>query len=211
MKHKFGKDYFYGYKESNYLNYDKLNPSKLFKSIIYFVKKYDIKGNILDVGCAFGFLLKELSSNFDGLYGFDISEFAIKRAKKVIPKAKLKILSLDDKLPYPDNKFDCITTVDVLEHTTDFEKNFEKIVKKLKKGGFLIISTPLDEWPRKYFWFMDKDKTHVSVLKEKKLKKIIKKNNMRVIEKIYYLPFPLIYRIPLIRFSVEMLLQKKKI
>jgi len=38
MREKFGKDYFYG-KKSNYSSYDKLNPSKQFKSVISFIKK----------------------------------------------------------------------------------------------------------------------------------------------------------------------------
>lgn len=210
MTEKFGRNYFYGFSQSNYLNYEKLNPSKLFKGIIHFVKKHNIGGNeILDVGCAFGFLLKELSSVFSHLYGFDISKFATEKARKVVPEASLRILSLEDSLPYAEEKFDCITAVDVLEHTEDFEKNFEKIVRHLKKGGHLIISTPLDEWPRKYFGFMDKDETHISVLKEKELKDIIRRNKLKIIDERYYLPFPLIYRIPRIPFSIEILLRKQ--
>ena len=210
MTEEFGRSYFYGFSKSNYLNYEKLNPSKLFEGIIYFVRKHDIGvNNVLDVGCAFGFLLKELSSVFDELHGFDISEFAIEKAKKVIPEASLKIHSLEDPLPYPDNNFDCITAVDVLEHTKNFEKSFGKILRKLKKNGYLIVSTPLDDWPRRYFGFMDKDKTHISVLKEQELNSIIKKNNLKVIDKRYYLPFPVIYRIPRIPFSIEVLLRKQ--
>ena len=210
MTEKFGRSYFYGFNESNYLNYEKLNPSKLFGGIIRFVRKHEVGGsNILDVGCAFGFLLKELSSFFSDLNGFDISEFATEKARKVVPEASLRILSLEDQLPYPEEKFDCITAIDVLEHTKDFEKNFEKIVRHLKKGGFLIVSTPLDEWPRKYFGFMDKDKTHVSVLREKELKNIIRRNKLKIIDERYYLPFPVIYRIPRIPFSIEILLRKQ--
>jgi 2-polyprenyl-3-methyl-5-hydroxy-6-metoxy-1,4-benzoquinol methylase len=209
MAEEFGRSYFYGFSKSNYLNYEKLNPSKLFEGILYFVRKHNIRVNkVLDVGCAFGFLLKELSSVFDELHGFDISEFAIEKAKKVVPEASLKIHSLEDPLPYPDNNFDCITAIDVLEHTKDFERSFGKLVKKLRKGGYLIVSTPLDDWPRRYFGFMDTDKTHISVLKEQELNSIIRKNNLKVIDKRYYLPFPLIYRIPRIPFSIEVLLRK---
>ena len=154
--------------------------------------------------------MRELSSVFNKLYGFDISKFAIEKAKKVIPEANLKILSLEDKLPYADNKFDCITAVDVLEHTKNFEKNFGKIVRKLKKNGYLIISTPLDDWPRRYLGFMDKDKTHISVLKEQELNNIIRKNKLKIIDKRYYLPFPVIYRIPRIPFSIEILVRKQQ-
>ncbi|MBN1358780.1 class I SAM-dependent methyltransferase [Candidatus Bathyarchaeota archaeon] len=210
MREEFGRSYFYGFSKSNYLNYEKLDPAKLFSGIIYFVKKHNIKVNkVLDVGCAFGFLLKELSSVFDELHGFDISEFAIGKAKQVVPEASLKIHSLEDPLPYADNSFDCITAIDVLEHTKNFEKNFEEIVKKLKKGGYLIVSTPLDEWPRRYFGFLDKDKTHISVLQEQELKRIIKKYNLKTVDKRYYAPFPVIYRIPGIPFSIEILLRKQ--
>jgi 2-polyprenyl-3-methyl-5-hydroxy-6-metoxy-1,4-benzoquinol methylase len=210
MTTEFGRSYFYGFSKSNYLNYEKLDPSKLFEGILYFVRNHNIKVNsVLDVGCAFGFLLKELSSVFNELHGFDISEFAIEKAKKVIPEASLKIHSLEDPLPYPDNNFDCITAVDVLEHTRNFERNFGEIVTKLKKGGYLIVSTPLNEWPRRYFGFMDKDKTHISVLKETELAGIIKKNDMKIIDKRYYAPFPFIYRISGIPFSIEILLRKQ--
>jgi 2-polyprenyl-3-methyl-5-hydroxy-6-metoxy-1,4-benzoquinol methylase len=126
-----------------------------------------------------------------------------------VPEASLQIHSLEDPLPYPDNSFDCITAVDVLEHTKNFEKSFEKIVTKLKKSGYLIVSTPLADWPRRYFGFLDKDETHISVLTENELTKIIKKNNMKVIDKRYYAPFPFIYRIPGIPFSLEILLRKQ--
>jgi 2-polyprenyl-3-methyl-5-hydroxy-6-metoxy-1,4-benzoquinol methylase len=181
MIEKFGRSYFYGFERSNYINYEKLNPSKLFKGAIFFINKHNIRGGkILDVGCAFGFFLKEVSSYFDELHGFDISKFAIKKAKKIIPKAKLKVVDLEKSLPYPDDSFDCITAIDVLEHTKNFEKNFEKMVKKLKKNGYLIISTPLNEWPRKIFGFLDRDKTHISVLKEHELIKIVKKINYQL-------------------------------
>jgi 2-polyprenyl-3-methyl-5-hydroxy-6-metoxy-1,4-benzoquinol methylase len=210
MSEEFGRGYFYGLSESNYLNYEKLNPSKLFEGILYFVKKYNIEASsLLDVGCAFGFLLKELSSVFGELHGFDISEFAIEKARKIIPQASLQILSLEDTLPYPNDNFDCITAVDVLEHTRNFAKSFAEIVSKLKKGGYLIVSTPLDEWPRKYFGFLDKDKTHISVLRECELNNIIRDNNMRVIDKRYYAPFPFIYRISNIPFNIEVLLRKQ--
>jgi 2-polyprenyl-3-methyl-5-hydroxy-6-metoxy-1,4-benzoquinol methylase len=210
MPEEFGRNYFYGFSKSNYLNYEKLNPSKLFKGIMYFVRKHDIRvNNVLDVGCAFGFLLREVSSVFNELHGFDISEFAIAKARKVVPEASLQIHSLEDPLPYEDNTFDCVMAIDVLEHTKNFEQSFEEIVKKLKKNGYLIVSTPLDDWPRRYFGFLDKDETHISVLKEAELDHIIKKNNMKTIEKRYYAPCPFIYRIPKIPFSIEILLRKQ--
>ena len=210
MSEEFGINYFYGANNSNYLNYEKMNHSKVFKGIKYFVMKHKIKGDkLLDTGCAFGFLLRELAPFFNNLSGLDISKFAIKKAKRIIPKANLNVLSLDEPLPYPDYYFDCITAVDILEHTKDFEKNLGKLVKKLRKGGYLIISTPINEWPRKWFGMIgDWDKSHVFIPKEKELFRIVKKNNLTIVEKKYFCPFPIIYRISNIPWQIEILLKK---
>lgn len=210
MQQEFGRNYFYGGRKSNYFNYENMNHSKVFQGITYFFDKHGIRGDsLLDAGCAFGSLLRELSPFFGQLTGFDISEFAIEKARKIIPEANLSILNLHESLHYPDNHFNCVTAVDVLEHTKDFRESFEKLVRKLRKGGYLIVSTPLDQWPRKCFGFIgDRDKTHISVPKEKELISIIQKNKLKIIERRYFSPFPILYRIPNIPWQIEILMQK---
>jgi 2-polyprenyl-3-methyl-5-hydroxy-6-metoxy-1,4-benzoquinol methylase len=46
--------------------------------------------------------------------------------------------------PYPDEPFDCIAAIDVLEHDESYEDSFRRIVAKLKRGGYLAISSPID-------------------------------------------------------------------
>lgn len=208
MVEKFGRDYFYGGKQSNYSNYEDMDPSKAFKNVISFIRKLDLKGRFLDIGCAFGFLLKEVSHFFDELHGFDISEFAIKKAREIIPQAKLKILDLDKPLPYPDKFFDCIAALDVLEHTKNFKENFAKIAKKLKPGGYLIVSVPIDAWPRRLFGFLDKDETHISILKEEEIFQIIEENDLDVIRKNPFCPLPVVHKIPFIPAEIELILKK---
>ena len=133
MTEKFGKAYFYG-KKSNYFSYDRLKPSKQFKSVISFIKNQKLKGRFLDVGCAFGLLLKEVSSFFNELHGCDISQFAIIKARQKIPNADLRVVNIEQALSYPDDMFDYITALDVLEHTYSFEKSFANLVKKIEKG-----------------------------------------------------------------------------
>ena len=133
MTEKFGKAYFYG-KKSNYFSYDRLKPSKQFKSVISFIKNQKLEGRFLDVGCAFGLLLKEVSSFFNELHGCDISQFAIIKARQKIPNADLRVVNIEKALSYPDDMFDCITALDVLEHTYSFEKSFANLVKKIEKG-----------------------------------------------------------------------------
>lgn len=208
MTEKFGKDYFYG-KKSNYSSYDKLDSSKQFKSVISFIKNQKLKGRFLDVGCAFGLLLKEVSLFFDELYGCDISKFAIKKARQNIPNADLRVVNIEEDLPYPDDMFDCITALDVLEHTYSFEKSFTNLVKKLKSGRYLFLSVPINNLLRQMFGFLDKDKTHVSVLSESEIIRIINKRKLKIVRKKHFFPFPILYRIPYVPAAVELILKKE--
>ncbi|OGI12080.1 hypothetical protein A3K64_01935 [Candidatus Micrarchaeota archaeon RBG_16_36_9] len=207
MTEKFGKNYFYGRIDSNYINYEKMNASKYFNSVICFLKNQRL-GKILDAGCAFGLLLRELRPFFDELYGFDISSYAIKRAKKIAPEANLKIADLNEELPYRDNIFDCITVFDVLEHTKKFEESFKRLTRKLKKGGYLIISVPIDNWFTNIIAFLDNDKTHFSILREKEIIQIVKRNNLKIISKKHSITVPIFYRIPYVPGSLELILRK---
>jgi len=209
MTEKFGEDYFYGKKESNYSGYDKLAPSKQFKSVISFIKNQKLEGRFLDVGCAFGLLLKEVSPFFDEVYSCDISQFVIKKAKQKISNADLRVVNIEEDLPYPDDMFDCITALDVLEHTHSFEKSFANLVKKLKRGGYLILSAPINNRLREMFGFLDKDKTHISVLSESEIIQIIKKHKLKIIRIRHFFPFPIFYRIPHIPVAVELILKKE--
>jgi len=204
---KFSKNYYKGYKESNYLDYSKINVKEQFKTITSFIDKNKLSGNFLDIGCAFGFLVKEAEKNFKNTYGCDISKYALNQAKKNSSKSNFKIVDLDKSLPYPDNYFDLITALDVLEHTKNFSKNLEKISKKLKKNGYLIVSFPINSLLRRLFGFIDKDKTHISVPTEKEALKAIKKSGLKIIKKEKYFA-PFFKRIRFLPVQMEIILKK---
>lgn len=208
MAEKFGEDYFYGKKYSNYSNYEKMDAASHFKSVVSFIRDNNLSGRILDVGCAFSFLLVEVSPYFLELYGLDVSRFAIEKAKEIIPEANLEVADLEKTLPYPDEFFDCITALDVLEHTNDVEGNFGKLVRKLKVDGHLIVWLPIDAWPRRLFDFLDKDETHVSILKEKELIEIVEKNDLEILSRRRYCPFPVLGSIPHVPAQIELILRK---
>jgi SAM-dependent methyltransferase len=52
------------------------------------------------------------------------------------------VLASVEKLPFPDNTFDCIKATELFEHVENLEKGFSECVRVLKKRGHLVISTP---------------------------------------------------------------------
>jgi len=204
----FDEDYFHGRKGSNYSDYGNIDPIKKFRNIISFIRRRKVSGRFLDAGCAFGLLVNEMKSHFGEVHGFDISDYAIGKAKVMSSGVNLRVIDLDDPLPYPDESFDCITALDILEHTESFDENLGKLTEKLKIGGYMIVSTPLDAWPRKLFGFLDKDETHISIPKEEDLRNMADKNNLRIIEEEKFAALPMHGRLPFIPASIDLFMQK---
>lgn len=94
---------------------------------------------ILDVGCGTGALMKELGS-YGEVYGLDFSEKAIEFCKK--RGEKNLILGSINKIPFEDNFFDVVVSLDVLEHIDDDIGAIFEIRRVLKKGGISIIFVP---------------------------------------------------------------------
>lgn len=64
---------------------------------------------------------------------------------------KEKIFVFEEKIPFTDNEFDCVTILDVIEHINDQDKVIKDIHKVLKKDGLLIITVP----KKNIFSFLD--------------------------------------------------------
>jgi SAM-dependent methyltransferase len=210
MSENYDKDYYHGKKKSNYTDYDTFNARRNFGHIINFIETNSVPGNYLDYGCAFGFLIRELQPFFQETFGIDISEYAISRAREIVPGANLHVAKQEGELPYSDHFFDCITAMDVLEHTHNFEENFNTIVKKLKPGAYFIFSTPINAWPRKIFGFLDKDETHVSIMRHEDIKRMIKKAELKVVNSRTFGPLPIFGRVSSIPAQVEYITKNRE-
>lgn len=57
-------------------------------------------------------------------------------------------------LPFESQSFDAVTLFDVLEHIPDGKKAVLEVLRVLRPGGFLLISTPNENWRFPYYGFM---------------------------------------------------------
>lgn len=103
------------------------------------------KQTMLDIGCGGGATIKRLlKRNRDGLvYGIDISEESVAKAKKVNAEALDKQVFVcqgsAEKLPYKDGMFDLVTAVETVYFWPNLPHCLQEVFRVLKPGGQLAI------------------------------------------------------------------------
>jgi methionine biosynthesis protein MetW len=95
-------------------------------------------GSVLDLGCGDGLLFGLLGKKIDSGVGLDISPEAV---RKCIEKGfDARLHSFDDPLPFPDDTFDYVVLLDVLEHVYDPVPLLAEALRVSK--GFVIVGVP---------------------------------------------------------------------
>jgi 2-polyprenyl-3-methyl-5-hydroxy-6-metoxy-1,4-benzoquinol methylase len=96
-------------------------------------------GKLLDVGCSTGYLLNAVRLRFETL-GIEPSRWAAGFAKEQL-RLQVSVGTLEE-AHLPDDSYDAVTLVDVLEHLPDPLGTLKEIRRVLKPDGFLYIVTP---------------------------------------------------------------------
>ena len=98
---------------------------------------------VLDIGCGFGWLVKNYARGGADIKGIDIATSAVELTKKWL---EIEGLSADlqaanaEELPFQDNTFDFISSSGVLHHTVDTQKAIDEVYRVLKPGCKSVIS-----------------------------------------------------------------------
>lgn len=106
--------------------------------------------NILDIGCGGGAAIKNLAERFPDatIYGIDTSEVSVNktietnRDKVVEDKVRVTQGSVED-LPYGDNFFDLVISVESYYFWPDFKEDLLQIRRVLKPDGMVLIMAEL--------------------------------------------------------------------
>lgn len=117
---------------------DVANLAPLLKS-----KKFH---RILDLGCGYGRHTVYLAKKGFFVTGSDISPTALKLAQIWLRKEKLKDCCLVEhdmtKLPFPDEHFDAVISINVIHHDLldQIKRTVDEIRRVLRKGGLALIA-----------------------------------------------------------------------
>ena len=151
ISREYGYEYFDGDRIYGYGGY---KYDGRWVSVARRIKKiYKLKNNakILDIGCAKGFLVKDLVDIGLDAYGLDISEYAIKNSHKDV--AGRIHLGNANKLPFKDNTFDFVISLNTLHN---LEKNDCKValkeITRVSKGrSFIQVDAYRNKEEKKIF------------------------------------------------------------
>ena len=106
---------------------------------------------MLDVGCGGGFTIRRLLKQSENaqVYGIDISEESVAKAKKVnadvLDKQVFVTQGSAEKLPYEDEKFDLVTAVETVYFWPNLPGCLQEVRRVLKPGGkFAILVEVVD-------------------------------------------------------------------
>ncbi len=101
---------------------------------------------VLDAGCGTGYNLGILKNYADEVMGLEISEDAISYAKerqKGAPLPEPIVLgSLPDDVPFPEEHFNLIITLDVLEHIAEDVQSLMRLRRHLVQDGIVLLTVP---------------------------------------------------------------------
>ena len=125
---------------------EKINKPETAKrlKVVYKVlfNPISLKGKkFLDIGCGLGYFSLRAGQLGANVHGIDIGDNLVKICSKRYPKGKFLVASAE-KLPFKDNSFDVVLCTEVIEHVNDQKKVIGEIFRVLKKGGYLVITTP---------------------------------------------------------------------
>jgi tellurite methyltransferase len=102
---------------------------------------------VLDLGCGVGRHLVYLGQQGFEMHGLDISPAGVERCRKELEQHQLQVMvQVADMLaiPYPDQSFDWVLSVQVIYHTTaaTLQQAIQHVRDKLRPGGFFFVTFP---------------------------------------------------------------------
>ncbi len=107
---------------------------------------------ILDVGCGTGHLAAALTKRGYQAWGTDLAEAMIQFARENYDPDRFQVGDIE-RIPFPDNTFDGIVCLGVMEYLHSDEKALREMWRVLKPSGYAVITTPSSICP---FFYVDR-------------------------------------------------------
>ncbi len=101
---------------------------------------------VLEVGCGTGIYTFEMTKYSNNIFGLDISRGMLKEARMKInnftPNNLVFVQGDAENIPFKDSLFDCVISINMLEHLDNAQKSMKEMKRVMKNDGKLTISIP---------------------------------------------------------------------
>lgn len=156
--------------------FDKVRNFLTFKSILKNMKKTDFE-NVFEIGFGSGWLLKKFCSINRNVSGVDKKTLGVTIEEIVKSNGELFYGNAED-FNIPENRFDLVLAIHLVEHLLEPEKVFKNAYNGLKNGGIFYIMTPSGcSTGLKLFksaWWNLEDPTHLRFYSHNSISKALK-------------------------------------
>jgi SAM-dependent methyltransferase len=111
-------------------------------------RRTDFRGDrLLDIGCGDGAYTTRLAGGFDRVDAIDVQAGPLALfAERIKASPAADYITIREmsaaKLDYPDDTFDLVTSIEVLEHIAELDEALGEIRRVLKPGGRFALTTP---------------------------------------------------------------------
>jgi 2-polyprenyl-3-methyl-5-hydroxy-6-metoxy-1,4-benzoquinol methylase len=138
----YSEEYYDGGKKDGYVDYKASQAilEKEFEELLVYLEKFITNHSVLvELGSAYGFLLKMAKSRFKRVVGFEISEpsieYCLQQGLEVYP-----VSDLQKELP-SIAPVDVLVMLDTIEHVEKPLELLESLFKSMNKGGIIVLTT----------------------------------------------------------------------
>lgn len=152
LARQFGKDFFDGDRKNGYGGFNYM--PRFWQPVIPTFTEYwglTSESSLLDVGCAKGFMLYDLSLLIPGITvkGIDISEYAIGNAMEMM-RENVSVANATN-LPFSDNSFDVVISINTVHNLDRDEcaKALQEIERVSKGKSYITVDAYRNEEERK--------------------------------------------------------------
>ena len=170
---------------------------KNYTEHVRILKKYKPEGKLLDIGSGFGWFLNKAKTGGWELQGVEPSAPLAGQARKNFGLDITNSYLAPD--TFPENTFDIVTIIDVIEHIPNPNDYLPIVRNILKPDGVLMIKTPNISWNNFKYLVLRKilkrenfdvydPREHIIQYSRESLKLLLERNGFSSID--FYIPLP---------------------